>query len=58
MANTQYFEGSHGDTFKETFPCISLEENHKKSQSVQSLPWSGIEPAIHRMRRRETYMSF
>ena len=58
MVNTQYFEGSHGDTFKEIFPCISLEEDHEKSQSVQSLPWPEIEPAIDRMRRRTTYMSF
>jgi hypothetical protein len=58
MVNTQYFEGSHGDTFKETFVCISLEEDHENSQSVQSLSWPEIEPAINRMRRRKTYMSF
>jgi len=43
MVNLQYFEGSHGDTLKETFSCISLEEDHEKSQSVQSLSWPEIE---------------
>jgi hypothetical protein len=46
MVNLQYFEGSHGDTLKETFSCISLEEDHEKAQSVQSLSWPEIEPRL------------
>jgi len=46
------------DAFKETFPCIFLEEDREKSQSEQSLPWPEIEAAIDRMRRRTTYISF